>query len=99
MPLILLANGGVALLTSGTTLLLLLIAPLGLAAVLTCTVLVALLSFGAGVVKDLLLWRWLGRDGGVSPIAAMERAKSLMAGRGGNLARRRPERLPEPRQR
>lgn len=55
----LLANGCVALITSGGALVVLLIAPLGLAAVVTCTVLVALLSFTVGLVADLLLWHRL----------------------------------------
>lgn len=59
MRLVLLANGAVALAVSAITLVLLLIAPLGLAAVLTCTVLVALVSFAGGVVADLMLWRLL----------------------------------------
>jgi hypothetical protein len=59
LPLILLVNGGVALLTSGVALLVLLIAPLGLTAVITCTALVAVLSFVSGVVADLALLRWL----------------------------------------
>jgi len=56
---ILLANGCVALVTSGAALLVLLIAPLGLTAVITCTVLVAGLSFVGGVFADLVLWHLL----------------------------------------
>lgn len=59
MRLVLLANGAVALAASAFTLVLLLIAPLGLAAVLTCTVLVALVTLAGGVMADLMLWRLL----------------------------------------
>ena len=58
--LFLLANACVALVTSGATLLVLLVAPLGLAAVLSCTGLVAVLSFVLGVGADLWLWQGLG---------------------------------------
>ena len=58
----LLANACVALVTSGATLLVLLIAPLGLAAVLGCTGLVAVLSFLLGVGADLWLWHGLNRS-------------------------------------
>lgn len=95
LPLILLANGGVALLTSGATLVLLLIAPLGLAGVITCTMLVALLSFGAGVLKDLLFWRWLGLAGGISNVAGSRRAERFLDNRSQSLAGHQPERLPE----
>jgi len=60
LRLFLLANACVALVTSGATLLVLLIAPLGLAAVLGCTGLVAVLSFVLGVGADLWLWQGLG---------------------------------------
>ena len=67
----LLANACVALVTSGATLLVLLIAPLGLAAVLGCTGLVAGLSFLLGVGADLWLWHGLGpstnRSGASAP--------------------------------
>jgi hypothetical protein len=56
---ILLANAGVALITSSAALVLLLIAPLGIAAVLACTGSVAVLSFVVGVMADLVLWRGL----------------------------------------
>jgi hypothetical protein len=59
LRLFLFANGCVALVTSSATLVLLLIAPLGLAAVLSCTGLVAVLSFVLGVVADLWLWHGL----------------------------------------
>ena len=69
--LFLLANACVALVTSGATLLVLLIAPLGLAAVLGCTGLVAVLSFVLGVGADLWLWHGLGpntnRSGASAP--------------------------------
>ena len=57
---ILLANAAVAVVTSGAALLVLLIAPLGIAAVLSCTGLVAAMSFGLGIVADLWLWHGLG---------------------------------------
>ena len=57
---ILLANAAVAVVTSGAALLVLLIAPLGIAAVLSCTGLVAALSFGLGILADLWLWHGLG---------------------------------------
>jgi hypothetical protein len=57
---ILLVNAAVAVVTSGAALVVLLIAPLGIAAVLTCTGLVAALSFGLGIVADLWLWHGLG---------------------------------------
>jgi hypothetical protein len=53
----LLINGLVALLTSGVSLVVLLIAPLGLATVITLTLLIGLCSFGGGLAGDaLLLW-------------------------------------------
>jgi len=69
--LLLVVNGLVALLTTGATLVLLLIAPLGLATVLTCSVLVGLFTMAGGLAGDLLIWRWLGKgthlgDGGRS---------------------------------
>lgn len=71
LRLFLLANACVALVTSGATLLVLLIAPLGLAAVLGCTGLVAVLSFLLGVGADLWLWHGLGpstnRSGASAP--------------------------------
>jgi len=57
---ILLVNAAVAVVTSGAALVVLLIAPLGIAAVLSCTGLVAVLSFGLGIVADLWLWHGLG---------------------------------------
>ena len=62
LRLFLLANACVALATSGATLLVLLIAPLGLAAVVGCTALVAVLSFVLGVGADLWLWHGLNRS-------------------------------------
>lgn len=53
----LLINGVVALLTSGVSLVVLLIAPLGLATVTTLALLIGLCSFGGGLAGDaLLLW-------------------------------------------
>jgi hypothetical protein len=57
---ILLVNAAVAVVTSGAALVVLLIAPLGIAAVLSCTGLVAALSFGLGILADLWLWHGLG---------------------------------------
>ena len=57
---ILLVNAAVAVATSGAALVVLLIAPLGIAAVLSCTGLVAALSFGLGILADLWLWHGLG---------------------------------------
>lgn len=70
--LVLVVNGLVALLTTGATLVLLLIAPLGLATVLTCTLLVGLFTLAGGVAGDLLIWRLVGKgshlvDGGGAP--------------------------------
>lgn len=59
---ILLVNAAVAVVTSGAALVVLLIAPLGIAAVLSCTGLVAALSFGLGILADL--WLWHGLRGG-----------------------------------
>ena len=68
---ILLVNAAVAAVTSGAALVVLLIAPLGLAAVLGCTGLVAVLSFVLGVGADLWLWHGLGpntnRSGASAP--------------------------------
>lgn len=59
--LVLVVNSLVALLTAGATLVLLLIAPLGLATVLTCTLLVGLFTLAGGLAGDLLIWRLVGR--------------------------------------
>jgi len=71
LRLFLLANACVALITSGATLLVLLIAPLGMAAVLSCTGLVAVMSFVLGVGSDLWLWHGLNpsnkRNGASEP--------------------------------
>ena len=69
LHLILLMNGCVALLTGGVALLVLLIAPLGLAAVITCTILVTALNFVGGVLADLVLWRLLPMGRGASPVS------------------------------
>lgn len=95
----LLANGCVALITSGGTLVVLLIAPLGLAAVLSCTLLVALLSFATGLAADVLLWRMLGGPGAGDAVAGGGWSTSLQAGRGSALQGGRTARLPEQRQR
>jgi hypothetical protein len=90
LRLFLLANACVALVTSGTTMLVLLIAPLGLAAVLSCTGLVAGLSFVLGVGADLWLWHGLGpstnRSGASAPSGwpRQEGRMGLPAGTGPN---------------
>lgn len=96
---LLLVNGCVALITSAGALVVLLIAPLGLAAVLSCTLLVALLSFAAGLLADVLLWRILGAPGALDAGAAGGGSTSLQAGRGRALQSGQAARLPEPRQR
>lgn len=93
--LVLAVNGCVALLTAGATLVVLLIAPLGLAAVLTCTVLVAVLAFTGGVAADLLIWRNLSNGG--SPDRAEPRR--MEPGGGAALMTRNPGRLPQRHQR
>lgn len=94
---ILLVNGAVAVVTSGAALVVLLIAPLGMAAVVSCTGLVAALSFGLGTVADLWLWHGLGgRKRGVYPDThgweAKDERRGLppMAGPGDLPSRRRP---------
>lgn len=66
LRLLLVVNGCVAGAAGATTLVLLLIAPLGLAAVLTLTVLVSLVCLAGGMAGDLVLWRLLrnGNGGG-----------------------------------
>lgn len=59
LPVILLLNAGIAVITAGAALVVLLIAPLGMAAVLACSGAVAVLSFVLGVVSDLWLWHGL----------------------------------------
>jgi hypothetical protein len=56
LPVILLLNAGIAVITAGAALVVLLIAPLGMAAVLACSGSVAVLSFVLGVLADLWLW-------------------------------------------
>ncbi len=63
MRLLLVVNGVVAAAAGSATLVLLLIAPLGLAAVLTLTLLVTLVCLAGGMAGDLVLWRLL-RGGG-----------------------------------
>ena len=74
-------------------LVLLLIAPLGLAAVLSCTGLVAVLSFVLGVVADL--WLWHGLNPRIKRRAATELNDWPMPeGRIGLAPRKSPEELP-----
>ena len=95
---ILLLNAGVALITSGAALVVLLIAPLGMAAVLSCTGLVAALSFVLGVVADLWLWHGLNdgrnRKGFSNSTGRKARAERRglppMTGPADLLTRRRP---------
>jgi hypothetical protein len=88
LRLLLVVNGCVAGAAGATTLVLLLIAPLGLAAVLTLTVLVSLVCLAGGVAGDLVLWRLL-RSGGNSgdgslPIGRVVAGEGLpLAGRAG----------------
>lgn len=87
----LVANGCVALTTGAATLVVLLIAPLGLAAVVTCTVMVGLVSFGMGLVADVLLWRYL-----MSPEGAfqqLQKAGILRALHGRQLRQSRDARV------
>jgi hypothetical protein len=79
LRLIVVVNALTALLTAFGTLVLLLIAPLGLAAVLSCTLLVALLTFGAGIAGDLVIWRRSPSSGFVSGgmAAGLNRAAGL----------------------
>ena len=60
---VLVANGFVALLTSSGALVVLLVAPLGLAAVVTCTAIVGILSFSIGLAADLWLLQHLAGRG------------------------------------
>lgn len=83
----LVANGCVALITSGGALVVLLIAPLGLAAVVTCTVLVALLSFTVGLVADVLLWQHLVKPGEATLL--YRESGTLRAPRGAQLPAQR----------
>jgi hypothetical protein len=71
LKLLVLVNALVALLCAGATLVLLLIAPLGLAAVLACTLLVGLISFGAGLAGDLVIWRRTRSDAIASAAGAV----------------------------
>lgn len=88
-----LANGCVALITSSGALVVLLIAPLGLAAVISCTVLVALLAFCAGLATDVVLLRLLLAKG--SDADPDEPTGSFLSGGGLPLLDRRPKRLPQ----
>ena len=88
-----LTNACVALITSGGALVVLLIAPLGLAAVISCTVLVALLSFCAGLAADVVLWRLLLARGSADDPDAPS-ASILPVGRMPLLGRQQ-DRLPQ----
>ena len=90
---LLVANGCVALITSSAALVVLLIAPLGLAGVITCTLLVALLCFSAGLVADVVLWRLLQANG-TGPGFDGPRGSILAGGRLPFLGRPK-ERLPQ----
>ena len=89
---LLLANGCVCLITSGGALVILLIAPLGLAAVIGCTVLVALLSFGAGLAADVVLLRLLlaSDQGGRG-----DQHAEIQPGGGSRISGREAQRLPQ----
>ncbi|AGY60307.1 CRISPR-associated protein Csx18 [Gloeobacter kilaueensis] len=64
-------NVAVASVNTAVTLVILLIAPLGLAAVLTCTVAVGLSSLIIGLCADQVA-RWLFSDGGLAVRAPRE---------------------------
>lgn len=66
--LVVLVNACVALVISGVSLVLLLIAPLGLAAVISLTLWIAFCSLVGGLVGDLLLIRLLPERGGAARI-------------------------------
>lgn len=72
----------VAMVNGAVTLVLLLIAPLGLATVITCTVLVTLVSFALGVVADVLLWRLLPADQAIGHGRAATTDQRLAGDRG-----------------
>jgi len=75
--LLVVVNALVALLCAGGTLVLLLIAPLGLAAVLGCTLLVGMLSFVAGLAGDLVIWRRSQADAIASGMRPTELARNV----------------------
>lgn len=75
--LVLLLNAGVALLTSGVSLMLLLIAPLGLATVIGLTLWIALCSLVGGLAADVLLLRLLPDRRGTDPIHSAPKVKGL----------------------
>lgn len=99
LRIMLLVNGCVALATAAVTLLLLLIAPLGLAAVITITLLVALLTMLGGVLGDLVLWRLLLPSRPDRELGDGSSTGQLGAGTGGSLLGRGLGRLPDRRQR
>lgn len=94
LRLLLLVNTLVALVTSGGALVVLLIAPLGLAAVVSCTLLVAALTFSAGLAADLLLWRRLqpGAPGAASLLRPFASSAGLALPSPSPRARRLPQR-------
>jgi len=89
----LVANGCVSILTSAGALVVLLIAPLGLAAVLSCTLLVGLLSFGIGLAADVVLWRlWLAQGLGAT---LTDQTDTIKPGGLRTFLRRQTDRLPQ----
>jgi hypothetical protein len=93
LKLIVVVNALVSLVTAGGTLVLLLIAPLGLAAVIGCTLLVAGLTFAAGVVADLVIWQRPGsaQRAARTALPGEERTagRQLLQGATGRLPQRR----------
>lgn len=77
----LLLNTLLALLNGGIALILLLIAPLGLAAVLTLTLLITLTTFIGGCLSDVILLRLLpaGRVNGPSSTTQRRRLRQASA--------------------
>lgn len=100
LRLLLLVNGSIAMLIGAAALVLLLIAPLGLAAVITITVMVTLIAWVAGMIGDWLLLRLLLPKGQGDRRVSAPAARSMAPGEHLPLqdasARRR---LPDPRQR
>jgi hypothetical protein len=93
--LMLVVNGLVALLTAGATLVLLLIAPLGLATVLTCTLLVWLFTLTGGLAGDLLIWRLVGKGTYLADKGGAPGPAGLTHGRSTPQLNRSQKRLPQ----
>ncbi|MFM8525891.1 MAG: CRISPR-associated protein Csx18 [Cyanobacteriota bacterium] len=76
----LLLNLLIAIINGSATLVVLLIAPLGLAGVVTCTVMVAVLSLITGLIGDLLLWRLVDMDRAESLVGPPAQARASIVG-------------------